>query len=203
MNTPKQKKRANPDALSELRAEGPLLHYRPIPDEAAAYLGHIVAAYTDLERRMIDIFRVILRIESGEAATLAYSAIKAPSARWDMVRRVLENDHHHIATSADYDRVINEFDRITKIRNSFVHGSWSHDGKGGLWLSPTHSTVVEFLKPRRVKKSEFSNFLDDVEKLGAHILDVAEKERRLLDQRWLERSSQSYDNSSSGHQNGS
>src|SRR5689334_20639631 len=118
MNIPKKRRRAS----GALRPLGPAVLFMPVPDGIGAFIGAIVTDYTELEHKMIGVFRVILGIESGEAAALAYSAIRAPRARWEIVTRVLEHDHGHINTSTIYDDIIDEFLAITSIRNEFVHG---------------------------------------------------------------------------------
>lgn len=196
MNTPKKKRRAKADLMDERGSTGTPILFRPIPDEAAAYLGHIVAAYTRLEQRMVRIFRIILGIESGEAAALAYAAIRAPQTRWEIARRVLENDHIHIKTTEDYDNLIDEFRRITSARNEYVHGDWAHDNRGGLWLVSTQGTVTDSLNPRRVPKSEFQTILNNIEALESKIISVAEKDLLALDKRWRKLSESVHGNSS-------
>ncbi|MEO1167749.1 MAG: hypothetical protein AAFW97_03455 [Pseudomonadota bacterium] len=195
MNTPKKLKRANAGRL-EASPDHPAILFFPVSDHVAVYIGHVVTRYTSLERQMIDVFRVILGIESGEAAVLAYMAIQSPKARWDMVKQVLENDHAHAKTPAAYDEIIEEFGAIASFRNSCVHGLWWMDDDDQPWISST-KTPIDILSPRKFAKTEFDDILSRIENLRQKITDVSASDRSILDKRWSKRSQQGRDNNPS------
>lgn len=53
--------------------------------------------------------------------------------------------------------------------------------------------MVDFMNPRKVKKSEFQALLEDMDKLSDRIIKVVEADERELDERWLKRSQQGGD----------
>lgn len=181
MNTPKSRKRASfdPDLIT-----GPAVLSHPISDHVAAYIGLIVTEYTHLEKAMIGVFRVILGIESGEAAALAYYAIKAPKTRWDIARKVLEKDHRHIETTTSYDELIDDFQKITDFRNTCVHSRWDMDARNQPWLTKSNEPLDE-LRPTRFRKSEFDNMLTYMHEFRDRAITVSSEDRFALDRRWL------------------
>ena len=185
MNTPKKRKRASLPDLDALQNTPAILNVR-VSDPVAAYIGLLVTQYTQLERKMIAVFRVILGIESGEAADLAYMTIKSPKARWDMVRQVLRHDQRHKRTSTEYDELIDEFAEITYFRNNCIHGLWYMDERSQPWLSDP-STPFTAMTPEPVDKAAFEQMFSRITALYDRILAVSEQDRRTLDRRWLGR----------------
>lgn len=184
MNKQRSIKRAK--GVEDAAITRPAMLKSPVSDGVAVHIGLLVTEYVRLEQRMEDIFRAVLRIESGEAASLAYNAIAAPSARWKMIRKVLEQDHSHIGTSHDFDDIISEFEAITAIRNRFVHGLWSMDQRDQPWLASV-TTPSDGLRPRRVRLQEFLDLALRVQALDRKIIETAEREVWALDRQWLAR----------------
>ena len=181
MNKPKSRKRA---AHPPTPPTGPSVLFHPVSDHVAAYIGLIVTQYVHLEQAMIGVFRVILGIESGEAANLAYNAITAPKLRWDIARKVLEKDHRHIATPTAYDDLIDEFHKITSFRNMCVHSLWQVDQREQPWVTETREPMDK-LYPKRFLKAEFDAMIERMEALRKKITDVSQDDRWKLDRRWL------------------
>lgn len=183
MNKPKQRKRAKDAASDAEKRTRPVFLSSPVSDPVAAYIGLVVTEYVHLENRMLSIFRVVLGIESGEAAALAYMAINSAAGRWAIAKRVLEHDHAHMETPTVYDDLIAEFEKITEIRNQYVHGLWQMDAKNQPWLTRT-KLPLEILSPKRIPKSEFDALLDRMEVLRKRVIEVTEAEIQKLNYRW-------------------
>lgn len=183
MNTPKTPKRAKDAVADAAKRTRPAFLFSPVSDPVAAYIGLVVTDYAHLENRMISVFRVILGIESGEAATLAYLAITSPAVRWKITRGVLERDHAHTETPTVYDDLIDEFEKITKIRNKYVHGLWQMDSGNHAWLTRMQEPL-DIISPRKVAKSEFNALLDRMEALRGKVALVTEAEIHNLNRRW-------------------
>jgi hypothetical protein len=195
MNTPRKPKRASAE-IDRATITRPAALFYPVSDHTAAYIGLIVTEYGRIEKQMIDVFQVLLGIESGEAATLTYYAITAPKTRWQIARTVLEKDHMHIRAPTSYDELIDEFHVITDFRNLCVHSVWGMDSANQPWVQRAREPE-DTLRATRFLKSQFDEMLAKMHAFRDKITDVSEADRRFLEQRWLERSRQVHDNSSS------
>ena len=185
MNKPKKKKRAA-STLNTTSITRPAFLSYPVADHVAAYIGLVVTEYVRLEQKMISVFRVVLGIESGEAAFLAYNAISSPSARWKVARKVLENDQGHVTTPSSYDDLIDRFIDLTDFRNVCAHHIWEMDEHNQLWKTKTDKPL-DAMQPDNFEKAKFDDALQKMHELYEDITEVVRVDRTNLDRRWMQR----------------
>ena len=121
MNTPKTPKRFtykppkdSPDGSYNKSLDNP---------EIALVLANVMVRFEHLE----DEFAIILSILSGVdpvTAKIMLRSIKAPKARQELVKSLLEHSRHNIDADPIFDEIISEFSAIATKRNKYVHGRW-------------------------------------------------------------------------------
>ena len=140
---------------------------KPFFGHGEAYVGMIsdqefcvafTRAVTDfvyLEQRMASVLAVLSGSKNKAAANFIVPSIVSPAATVKMLRQLLEKAEINIDRDESFDAIITEFEAISRIRNSYVHGKWwtSSDGKNTI-LDASPDPDQSLVKARIVRVDE-------------------------------------------------
>lgn len=163
MNTPRSRKPARFTVKPMRTPEGT---YAPgiMGDnrELAAVLGLIISLWPHIEEEMIPLFGIIAGIENDENARLIFRSVTAQHSRLVIMRGLMTKSPHTVHWPDDYDKLIDEFDALNKIRNAFAHGRWfTHKETGDVYLEDDLATSgLIFLDARKVTQQDMRAAFD-------------------------------------------
>ncbi|TAJ84546.1 hypothetical protein [Reyranella sp.] len=179
MNTPKSRKPRryiapglNADPADE---EG---NYEPsiLQPFLAEVMGNILTLWPHIEGHMIIIFSELIGAEDVGNARLMFRSIINQKARISVMKAMLEKSPDHIETSDWYDRIIDEFAALNRIRNIYAHGLWyTHKQTQRLYLDEETDNYESRGPRREVKVAELQALAERmsafVDALEAHFTE--------------------------------
>ena len=130
---------------------------------------------------MIDVYRVILHVETHDAAALAYGAIPTWRIRMETLRQVLDQGTASAADSASYATIIEEFEWISKIRDECTQSVWWTDSLGRLWISRTDKATAKLLDTRLFDEHILQSCCDRIPRLMDMIFETTAVTIDLMD----------------------
>lgn len=134
MNTPKQPKELK--RWTTPNSKSPLVHgslFGIMNEKVAAAYGQVVSYWWHVEDAMIWMLADLL---SGKNTTFmtpdategqVFRSIVSNDARIKLMRSLLTTSAHNQHRPAEYDAIIDEFEKINRRRNGLVHGIWRTD----------------------------------------------------------------------------
>jgi hypothetical protein len=164
MNTPKSRKpkRYTAPTPSEANDEA---DYEPgiLEPLMAEAMGNILTLWPHVEGHMIFIFRELIGIEDMGNARLVFRSIINQNARISVMKAMLEKSPTHAETSDWFDKIIDEFGALNRIRNTYAHSLWlTHKHTQRIYLNE-ETDSYEWRGPRReVKVDELVTLLNRV-----------------------------------------
>lgn len=134
MNTPKQFKNVKRWKTPNLK--GPPLNgtlFGIMNDQIAAAYGQVVSYWWHVEDAMIWMLADLLSGNDTTALTpdategQVLRSIVSNDARIKLMRSLLQTTPQNMHRSPEFDAIIDEFERLSRRRNSLVHGIWRTD----------------------------------------------------------------------------
>lgn len=147
-------------------------------------LGVVCGIWTHIEEAMIDFFSFLLGGTGGAARPVLRSIVNQ-EARIKVMRGVLENTWDTVNHSEACDDLLDEFRKVTTLRNRYVHGLWFTHQDGKVYLRSPSVDHFDFSDTRRVTTKELDNFIARLYSLyeKAHNLPDVERKRPKPDRR--------------------
>jgi hypothetical protein len=138
-------------------------------------IGAVATAWPFLEEAMADIFRELVgAVPNQMPYRHILREIISAQARIKLMRSLLENHPLNMAKGADYDKIIDEFESLNKIRNAYIHGLWSTHESGKVYLSsPEGDQIWFFDNEKEVRLKDMDNMLERMRELKNSIRSVA------------------------------
>jgi len=97
-----------------------------------ALLGKFIVTWNHAEHMMIVVFEHLLNLANNfDTAKLIFTSIINAQTRIEMMRTLLESGVNNANKSADFDALLDEFAKLNKLRNTYVHGLWFTNEKSG------------------------------------------------------------------------
>jgi hypothetical protein len=121
-------------------------------------LGAICGIWTHIEEAMIDFFSFLLGHKGGAARPVLRSIVNQ-EARIKVMRGVLENTWDTVNLSEACDDLLDEFKKVTALRNRYVHGLWFTHQDGKVYLRAPSVDYWDFSDTRRVTTKELDSFI--------------------------------------------
>jgi hypothetical protein len=121
-------------------------------------LGAICGIWTHIEEAMIDFFSFLLGDKGGAARPVLRSIVNQ-EARIQVMRGVLENTWDTVNLSEACDDLLDEFKKVTALRNRYMHGLWFTHQDGKIYLRAPSVDYWDFSDTRRVTTKELDNFI--------------------------------------------
>lgn len=178
MNTPrtKQPKRYTGKRKEKSKSEpyGVYIYALENP-EFAKVLGEIVSYWSHIEEEMIDILESLLggsEDNNNVPARQIFRSIISEQARIKVMRSLLEFAEINHDKPKDYDEIIDEFAKLNKIRNTYVHGLWYTHESNRVFLRETTAEEHFFTERREVKIKELKTVVTRMENLYERIVDI-------------------------------
>jgi hypothetical protein len=134
--------------------------------DLATALGFLALFFTDLEWIMDDFFGYLFRLSARES--LAIGGDLTSAARVSLLRKSVELWEGDIDTKRHFEEFIDEYERLKKLRNTYIHG---------LWYTPTTDSAKH--KHMNIKFKARDKVTADIEQCSiSYLLDIA---RDILD----------------------
>jgi hypothetical protein len=130
-------------------------------------LGALVTAWPFLEEAMADIFRELV---GATPNPMPYRHILreifSAQARIKLMRSLLEKHPLNMAKGDEYDKIIDEFESLNKLRNAYIHGLWSTHESGKIYLSSSEGDQAWFFdNEKEVRLKDIDNMLERMHEL--------------------------------------
>lgn len=142
-------------------------------------LGAICGIWTHIEEAMINFFSFLLGDKGGASRPVLRSIVNQ-EARIKVMRGVLENTWYTINLSEACDDLVDEFSKVTALRNRYVHGLWFTHQDGNTYLRSPSVDYWDFSNTRRVTTKELDNFIARLYALHEEARNLPDAERKRL-----------------------
>jgi hypothetical protein len=125
MNTPRSKKpkryttRASSEANDEAEYEPGILEPR-----MAEAMGNILTIWPHVEGHMVFVFGKLIGVGDMGNARLIFRSIINQNTRISIMKTMLEKSPIHAETSDWFDKIVDEFAALNRIRNTYAHCLW-------------------------------------------------------------------------------
>lgn len=171
MNTPRTKEIRRFDKARHPKNRDlpdPGLFQHGVNDEKILLLlGRMIASWP---HQMIYIFAILTQTKEGSAREIFRSVI-AQETKISMMRFLLEETEAHVEAPPFFDRALDEFQSLNRMRNKYVHGLWFHDDNA-TYLSSSDPARHPFeTVTRKVQDSELTDFLVRCNKLSDAVFE--------------------------------
>ena len=136
----------------------------------------VITGFVYLEQRMASVLAVLSGASDRSAANFVISSIVSPTAKAKVLRSLLCKADLNRKRGPAFDEIIDEFEKISRLRNAYVHGRWWTSNTGNktiLDASPDPDQAL--VKARVVKIKELQQLLDrmlDLHQLIAREVEV-------------------------------
>lgn len=176
MNTPKKLRRFNYDRYAENfasngKSDGP--HAASfLNEEAALVFAQFITEFAHLEQTMIGVLSVLLGHDSTHETKYIWNSIKSPRGRIELLRNLLEKSQRNMKQPEEWDKAIDQFDRLNSKRNDYAHGLWFTDSKTkSLILARTKHDPhhIGFLAAEPFDPTEIEKALQELRKLNQSV----------------------------------
>jgi len=81
------------------------------------------------------------------------------AARIKVLRSILEEGPLNATKDDFYDKTIDEYKSLNKIRNDYIHGLWYTHASGRLFISERTTDDLHFMEQREVELKEIEKFI--------------------------------------------
>lgn len=138
-------------------------------------IGKVATEWPFLEEAMADIFRELMgSLPMQVPYRQILREIVSARTRIELMRSLLENHPLNMAKGLEYDKIIDEFASLNKIRNSYVHGLWTTHESGKIHLSSAEGDNVWFFdNEKEISVKDIDNTLARMIELRKSIRAVA------------------------------
>lgn len=153
-----------------------------MPEPYLIALAKATTRWPYLEESMTEVLSSLLgAAPRSQVALPLWRTIVSTEAKIKAMRALLEELPHNDRKSAFYDSVIDEFERLSKARNAFVHGGWSTHQDGDVFLSASTPAVLSIMqsRPRKVSLKEVEDVAQNMQDLWMRIAKELRQEHEL------------------------
>lgn len=171
MNTPSTPKRWT-GQFSWPHGPDEALSHTVSDEKILAKIGEIIVAFGHLEQHMRDIMSILIG-GPHYAGSIISDAIMSAKTRTDIMRRLLQEMPENAERPKHLDDVLDDFLKINKRRNDYVHGLWYTAEKSKLVMRcGTDGLGLSFMRAKPVSIDEMETLLDDISNLNRRIWDL-------------------------------
>lgn len=185
MNTPKKIKRYDGSGPVNVDSLGGFVV--PVSPKFAMWLGLVASEYVRLEHKMVTVFKVLMGIEDSDNANASFYSIRAPRARIDLMKDVLEKSRYNQKRPIEYDEILAEFGALTGLRNVYVHANWSMKSGTELGHLRDYSDPANAFNGKLVTPEELKALVERIQALGQKITTVVGPDQKALHERLVAR----------------
>jgi hypothetical protein len=165
------KKRMRP---SDKKGEGPAgtYHLELTNPQYVQLLGVIVSSWPHVEENMMQVFSELLSVGVLPLPVRQlYKSIVNARTRIDIMRNLLASPHNSTKDS-EYDDLIREFEKLNKLRNTYLHGLWSTYEDGSVYIAETSMDDLWILREtRKVHLKELEEMIVRMKVLNTRIIE--------------------------------
>lgn len=141
------------------------------PEFAAEY-GKLVAYWPHIEDRLQDVMGELIGSFMETPTRQVFRAIASQDARIKVMRSLLQNSKRNKNKGEAYDDIIDDFEKLNRKRNKFVHGLWWTHDSGRMYLQPASTEEFSFLSQREVKIEEIKEIVAEMSELWRRVMDI-------------------------------
>lgn len=127
--------------------------------EVALGLANVVVQWSFNEDQMISVLGILIFGRNQPPSRQIYKKLSGSAARADLMRILLQKTELNKDKSEEFDSVINEFSRLSEVRNRYVHGLWWTHENGETYLQEATKADFDWLNVRKIEVAELTNFL--------------------------------------------
>jgi hypothetical protein len=133
--------------------------------------GLMLSVWPHVEEFMIHVFSDLTGIEDHDSARLIFRSIINQNARISIMKTMLEKSPLHADKPEYFDRLIEEFVALNKLRNGYAHGIWRTDDKTNrVYLETETEAYADVAKRREVTADELMSVAKQMVDLREKIL---------------------------------
>jgi hypothetical protein len=146
-----------------------------VEDEGIAHiLGDIVVSWSHLEDAMTVVFHNLLGAKEHDPSTarLIFTSLVSQKIRIDVMRSLLEKSAKNQSRGEEYDEIIDEFSRLNKQRNEYIHGRWWTYENGDTYIQLDNSSHLGCAELTKVSIDDMQSFLSRLTLLLVKILQL-------------------------------
>jgi hypothetical protein len=139
-------------------------------DRHALLLGQIASYWVLVEEKMIEILRDLLGGGKEVPARQIFRSMVSNDARRKLLLTLLEQAPINRDKDGFYDDVIEKFQRLSRRRNTYIHGLWqTYQDNRTAYLSARSTDEFHFIDIRKVPVSELEATVRDMDALYRQI----------------------------------
>ena len=149
-------------------------YHTGINDEAIdKMVGGILTLWPHIEDQMIPLFAELIGTTNDNSARLIFRSIINNNTRIEIMRTMLQRAPQHQAMPPAVDALIDEFQSLSRVRNSYAHGLWRTRKKDGKVLLEGEEKVTyePSYENRRVTEAELKGIGERVKNLLSDLLE--------------------------------
>lgn len=143
-----------------------------IPEYCIAF-AEVVTDFVFLEERMATVLASLMGASDPVAANYVLQSISSPTARYKVMKKLLEDAKLNEEKDRIYDQILEDFKNISDQRNGYVHGRWWTSAAGEVVLDNTLDPNEPFQNARSVPIEEIRGLASRVtslqETIGNHV----------------------------------
>lgn len=136
--------------------------------EHAKLLGNLVASWSHIEERMIEILSLLLGSIDMPSRQI-FRAIQSEHTRIKVITALLEEAPQNAAKGAEYDEIIARFASLNKARNKYVHGLWHTHDSGRVFIAEASANELHLRAQREVTIEELETKLAEMGQLWREV----------------------------------
>lgn len=184
MNKPKKIKRYGHNIPSGSGPDGHWMAELQDPEIVSA-LGEAASRWAHLEDNMIYLMGFLLGPDRTLPARLIYRTFSGPSYRIRLMQTLLQETVHNKEKGPEYDWMIEEFGKLSTLRNDYIHGLWWTHESGQTYLQAESDRDYSFLKAELTTAMDLKRFSARIAYLQMRIFDTLKGELRASPQSTL------------------
>ncbi len=116
-------------------------------NQILALIGNLIFSWSNNESMFIYVLMLLLETDFNSAA-IVFVTLNTTRARLDLIRRLAKAKLRDPETIRKIDRLIERFNRCTKVRNEFNHCIYEVNERGEI----THANVLRIVESKREMK---------------------------------------------------
>ena len=151
-------------------------YQQDLPAPFLAWLGASIIQWSHAEENMVRVFQELINADTGAIPVreVFFSITSAP-LKINILRKLLQRSSFNADKDDDYDVLINEYEKLSKVRNDLVHGLWWTHEDGGVYLSKSDTTGFSLTDAKEVKLEELEDIAKRIIAFKIRIDDVVRK----------------------------
>lgn len=129
-------------------------------DMMCQYVGYIITFWPQMEERMVPFFADLMGVENEHDARIIFRSIINQNSRIAVMRSLLEKSPNHKERSEWFDKLIDEYASLNRIRNTYAHSLWyTRESDDAIFIEEDTEAHLPFLRKRKVEVKEIISIL--------------------------------------------